>query len=115
MNNMNAYWKTITPEIAHEWLRGNTINRPVKQHYVRMLASDMELGRWKRNGETIKRNGRLLLDGQHRLLACIMANTPFETLVVDGIDRDVFPTIDDGCPRSRIDTLAVAGEKITRY
>ena len=111
---MNTTWKTITPELANEWLASNDRNRPVKQNHVRNLAREMQEGRWKENGETIKRNGTTLIDGQHRLLACIRAKTSFRSLVVEGIDSDVFDSIDSGICRSGSDTLAVLGEKNTK-
>jgi hypothetical protein len=55
----------------------------------------------------IKRNGTTLLDGQHRLLACIKAKTNFRTLVVDGLDDSIFDSVVTGIGRSGADTLAV--------
>ena len=111
---MNAYWMTVTPAIAEEWLKMNGRNRPVKQEHVRYLAKEMEAGRWQENGETIKRNGTTLQDGQHRLLACIKAKTSFRTLVVEGLPDSIFKSVDVGCVRSGADTLAVMGEKNTK-
>jgi len=74
----------------------------------------MELGRWKENGETIKRSGSNLIDGQHRLLACVSSKTPFHTLIVDGLTDDIFDSIDANVSRSASDTLSVLGEKNTQ-
>jgi hypothetical protein len=111
---MKTYWMTITPAIAEEWLKTNGRNRPVKEAHVRYLAREMEAGRWQENGETVKRNGTTLLDGQHRLLACVKAKTPFRTLVVEGLDDSIFRSVDGGIGRSGADTLAVMGEKNTK-
>lgn len=111
---MKHYTITMTPQIAEEWLKANTRNRPVKEAHVRHLAREMAAGRWKENGESIKRNGTALLDGQHRLLACVKCGKPFRTLVVEGLPSDVFDTIDQCVPRSGSDTLAVMGEKNTK-
>lgn len=112
--NTQTYWKTITPSLASEWLRTNSRNRPVKDHHVRYLAGEMTAGRWQENGETIKKNGDKLLDGQHRLLACVRAGVPFRSLVVEGLNDSVFMSIDGGVGRSGSDTLSVMGEKNTK-
>lgn len=101
----------ITPELARKWLGLNTKNRPVRTGAVQKYASDMMSGRWKLNGETIKLNGDRLIDGQHRLLACIQAQVPFISLVVHDIDGGVFDTIDRGMIRSFGQVLAIAGTK----
>jgi hypothetical protein len=50
---------------------------------------------WAPNGQSIKlsRSGRVL-DGQHRLMACIKANRPFVTVLVEGLPDSVFDTYD---------------------
>lgn len=101
----------ITPELARKWLGLNTKNRPVRTSTVQKYASDMMNGRWKLNGETIKLNGDRLIDGQHRLLACIQAQAPFLSLVVHDIDGEVFDTIDRGMVRSFGQILGIAGTK----
>lgn len=105
---------TITPRIAEQMLEGNKSNRPLLMKHVMFLAKQMRNGDWKHNGESIKFNGTTLLDGQHRLMACIKADAPFTTLVVRGIDSDVFDTIDTGKMRSAADALAMSGFGNTR-
>lgn len=103
--------ETITPEKAEELLQGNKSNRPVNQAHVKRLAKDMSEGRWVFNGDEIRLTaGKVILDGQHRLLACVMAGVPFNTVVVSGLPMSVFPTIDTGLPRTGAHTLAVMGE-----
>ncbi len=100
----------ITPTQAARWLEGNTHNRPLRQRDVEIYATDMEVGRWKLNGESvIFDNTNKLLDGQHRLWACVESNTPFESVVVFGADPEAFTTIDQGRHRSAGDHLYVAG------
>ena len=74
---------TITPQIAQEWATLNTRNRPVRYAKVAQFARDMKAGRWHMTGDPIQFgiSGRLL-NGQHRLWACIMSDTAFETVVV---------------------------------
>ena len=104
----------MTVEEAKRLLGNNTGNRRVRQEHVRALAAAMRRGEWSLNGETIKisKSGRLL-DGQHRLLAVLMANMPVQMTVIYGIDDDAFSTIDIGTKRSMGDMLGIDGESNT--
>lgn len=103
--------ETITPDRASELLKLNTHNRPTNPRHIKALADEMEAGNWRLNGEPIVFSPHSLLDGQHRLLACLKANLPFQSIVVRGIDESVFPTIDVGLRRTGSHTLAMLGEK----
>lgn len=102
----------ITPERAAEDLKRNTHNRPMNPGHVNKLADEMTQGNWRLNGEPViyAQDGRVL-DGQHRLMACLKAEIPFQTTVVYGVDESVFPTIDVGLRRTGSHTLAMLGEK----
>lgn len=102
---------TITPDMAREMLRGNKRNRPLKKPYVRVLSREMSAGKWMLNGVPIIFNGKLLIDGQHRLEACVHSGKPFQTLVVSDVAADAFTTIDTGKKRTAADTLATKGEE----
>lgn len=110
---MNCKLQTITPERAKELLEINEGNRPIRMVHAKRLAAEILAGRWKVNGDTICMNGERLIDGQHRLMACVLAGTPITTFVVEGLSSDVFSTKDTGARRSGSDTLAVLGEKYT--
>jgi hypothetical protein len=101
----------ITPDVAEEWLRSNQGNRNVRERWIAQIASAMQEGRWVVNGDTIKfaSDGRLL-DGQHRLLACVRAQIPFLAYVIKGLDSTVFDTIDQNKSRSTADILRSRGE-----
>src|SRR3569833_3925639 len=104
---------TITPREAKEWLETKNIhnNRPQSEQTIRKYAQEMKAGRWKLNGESIIFGStRRLLNGQHRLKACILANVPFQTVIVKGADDATFDTIDDGKSRNLGDVLAIRGE-----
>lgn len=101
--------REITPEMAQVMLQRNTKNRPVNQSQLNRLTKEIIEDRWKVNGDAIRFNGKALVDGQHRLMAVIKAGKPIKTLVVEGLDSDVFQTIDIGKARSQGDTLAVEG------
>lgn len=105
--------ETVTPEMAREWLETlNKRNRPVAQSVVDRYAYQMKRGQWKLNGEAVIFGiSKNILDGQHRLKACVQAGKPFTTLVVRGIDDDTFDTLDDGHKRSLADVFAVKGEQ----
>lgn len=105
----------VTPQIAREWLESkNTANRPANLGKAREYQQDFLTQRWKYNGDTIRfdRNG-VLLDGQTRLQACVLAGVPFVTDVIVGLDPDVFDTIDRGRKRSFAHNLSVRGFKNT--
>lgn len=106
---------TISPSQASDLLRGNKNNRRVSAPLVTRYARDMAAGNWQSNGSAIVMNGDgSLLDGQHRLMACIEAGVAFKTLVIRGISSDAMATIDTGRSRSLSDVLAMRGEKNTR-
>jgi hypothetical protein len=102
---------TFTPKLATEWLEHNKINRTIRDKVVQRYADDMRADRWLMNGSTIVRDDNTnLLDGQHRLWACVVADTNFTTLVVEGVQRDAYKVIDSGIPRKMSDVLRHQGE-----
>ena len=102
---------TVTPDLAREWTGLNTRNRKVRYTKVAQYARDMRAGNWMLNGETIKiAADGTILDGQHRLYACIQAETPFETIVIRGLPLEAQDTIDTGMARKFADQLALRGE-----
>ena len=108
---MKSELKTITPEFAKELLKRNIANRHVTTANVDRIADDILNGRWHVNGQTVIYNDYRLLDGQHRLLACVKAGIPIKSFVVEGVDNDEFPTIDSGKSRTGSDVLAITGHK----
>lgn len=101
----------LTPEIAMEMLEANKHNRPLRQSLINRITDQIRRGKWKFNGDTIKISTTFdVLDGQHRLWAVCEAKRPVETLVVFGIDREAFDTIDTlRNYRSASDTVALEG------
>ena len=107
----------LTPEVATALLEHNQLNRPLRDHHVKRLAAQIVAGKWKFNGDTIKvaETGDVL-DGQHRLWAVIEAKRPVETIVVYGIARDAFATIDTlRAVRTGADVLALNGASRYRH
>jgi len=111
-NPLSHRLEIITPEIAAMMLAANTRNRQLRSHVVARYARDMKNGEWDgRNGETITLcSDGTIINGQHRLTACIQADTPFECLVVRGAAPESYRTVDQGLPRTFRDALHVNGE-----
>lgn len=93
---------SVTPELAREWLKKNVQNnRPLRDSFVIKYGLDMLEGRWQYNGDAIRFDSAdRLIDGQHRLHACIEARIPFETDVIFGLAPESIRTIDIGKSRT---------------
>ena len=102
---------TVTPEMAMQLLECNQHNRPLRDHHVQRIVRQITAGKWHFNGDTIKiATNDDVLDGQHRLWAIIEAKQPVDTIIVRGIEREAFATIDTiRSARSGADTLALSG------
>jgi hypothetical protein len=118
----------ITPEMAREWIRRHEEvvaaerkanggkardNRRLRfESGVEKYAREMKAGRWHRNGESVKIAwNETIVDGQHRLHACVQSDVPFWSVVVTGVEPEAQDTIDTGLPRRLSDQLAIANEK----
>jgi hypothetical protein len=101
--------ETITPEVAAVYLASRGRNRNVNARHVARLATDMSNGNWVVTGEAIKFDSHVLIDGQHRLEACVMSETPFTTLVVRGLPTESCKAMDSGMKRSVSDALRMFG------
>ena len=110
--SIQSGWHTVTPQIALDWLCRNRANRRVTLAILRKYARNMAEGRWKKTGQGIVFDCQgKLLEGQHRLLACLFSGATFTTYVVTGAadDSDIFAYIDNGKPRSPADALYTSG------
>ena len=107
MYQLKITTERITPKQAEKYLEENIENnRPILDRHVAVLARDMKAGNWVQNGETIKFNGTgALLDGQHRLWACIEAQVPFTTAVARGVPS--LEEVDRGRSRAMSHILAM--------
>jgi hypothetical protein len=100
--------ETITPKKAEEYLKSNTRNRRVREKTVDFYAEQMKNGEWMLNGESIIFDEEgTLLNGQHRLLACIRSGVNFQTFVVRGAPADSFRNIDQGAIRTAGDIVGM--------
>lgn len=102
----------ITPEMAKEMLEHNSVNRPIRKRVMISLARDMATpGGWKLTGDPVLFDTKgNLIDGQHRLTACVQADTPFETWVGTNAEPDVQDVKDTGARRTLSDILHMRGE-----
>ncbi|PPD06300.1 MAG: hypothetical protein CTY28_14545 [Hyphomicrobium sp.] len=105
-----AEFVTITPDAARELLEYNSNNRAISRITLDRYIRDLNNGEWSVTGEAIKfsKSGRLL-DGQHRLMACVKTGKSFRTLVVTGLDDTAMDNMDSGKKRDAGDTLKVNG------
>jgi hypothetical protein len=103
----------ITPAMAAVMMEHNADsewrNRPQSEPAVRRYAENMRKG-WKFTGDTIvfSKSGRLL-NGQHRLQACLRSGCSFPTLVVFGVDDEAFAYMDVGTRRTAAHIFAING------
>lgn len=109
-NSPSSRVETITPKKALKYLEANTHNRRVRKKTVNFYARQMREGDWDLTGEPIIfSNEDVLLNGQHRLYACIEANTSFKTFVVRGAPDTSFAKIDQNIPRQAGDIVGREG------
>lgn len=110
---MRVRLETITPKKAKEWLeKYNVANRVMRQGWVRTLAGHIKDNQWRVTGETIVFNKRgELVNGQHRLAACVESGVAIQSLVVRGVDDDVYPWVDQGKSRTNGDHFSRQGIK----
>ncbi|QVJ00421.1 hypothetical protein KGD82_16815 [Nocardiopsis eucommiae] len=89
---------TITPDIAQTWLYDrNKGNRSLSMQTAQRYADVMTTGRWQltHQGIAFDTDGNIL-DGQHRLLAVVLAKTPVDMWVFVNKDRASFSVLDVG-------------------
>ena len=92
----------ITPQLAQQWLERNTRNRPLSE---KPLSSPTALTCWRADGSTTAlRSASIpagsLIDGQHRLKACIESGVSFENDVIFDLPPEAMRTIDIHRPRT---------------
>lgn len=106
----------LSPEAAKVLLKNHNFkNRGVKKHQKDFLLRQINTGKFVYNGETIVIGDNLqILNGQHRLMACVASGLPIEVLMVFGIPAAAFVTIDQGARRNGGDVLSIEGHKNCR-
>ena len=113
---------TIWPSEAKEILENaNYKNRPISMIAVKKMANDIKNNSFilTHQGIAFDNTGRLI-DGQHRLMACVLANLPITILVATGLPAsqnvgdgiiNTFEVLDSGKNRSVSQMLYLSGMK----
>jgi hypothetical protein len=98
----------LTPEIAKTYL--DTIDhryqRQLSKKTVKKYSRDISHDNWVNAGEVIRiSDDGLLIDGQHRCAAVVMAGKPLpgDVIVIGGMDKGVVDKIDRGKGRTMRD------------
>jgi hypothetical protein len=96
----------ITPETAAEYLKSNHDNRRFRKSVAADIRGALLRGEWMLNHQPVAfaHSGRLL-DGQHRLTACVWSGKPLRTLVARDCDEKTFLVTDIGTRRTAADIL----------
>lgn len=109
-NSPTAEWTQITPAIAAELIKLNhPSNRMKSKQHIDALARAMTAGTFMVTGDPIRfADSGELIDGQHRLTACIQADVPFTSLIVRNVPAEVMLHLDAGKKRTTQEQLAMA-------
>lgn len=103
---------TITPDLADAMLSLNEDNRPRRQVTIRKYAELMQAGKWVWIPQPISFSDQYrLIDGQHRLHACVRAGVPVDANVAFGVPNEVFSLLDTGKIRTPYDIFSIYGVK----
>jgi len=104
----------LTPRRAAQLLQTQSehSNRKLNIRYAQRLKDAIVNGEWADNAETIKidENG-VLLDGQHRCQAVVLAQQSIPVSFSTNVPRKTFPTIDQSPRRKASDAFGMQGEK----
>ncbi len=104
----------ITPEIAQGWITEdvNSNNRNLVTKKVTQYARDMEEGRWQFNNDAICFDVHgVLLNGQHRLHACVLSGKTLRSVIIRGMQRKAQKTMDQHSVRSVCGMLQIDGHQ----
>lgn len=113
-NDPISEYVTITPAMASAMLkRSSRKNVPVKEKKIQQYAIAMGTGKWdKYNSQAISVDwDHNIVNGHQRLMACIRADVPFETLLITGVPPETFMNEDTGRSRDAGHFFAMKGEK----
>lgn len=94
----------VDPETARRWMSPtyNSRNRRIQDSHVRMIARDIKSGYWQVNAQPVcftahpdhPEENPVLLNGQHRLRAIMLADQPIEIPIAWNVDPAAFATYD---------------------
>lgn len=112
----------VYPELAKYWLDNfNRVNRKIQKAHIDQITRDIKEGHWMVNAQPISFAGNpfstdfeniRLLNGQHRLHACMKAETPIEVPIAINVDPNTFPTFDIHAKRQK--TIKAGDDRVAR-
>ena len=104
--------EVISPKKAERILEENNVrNRELRESRVATLAAAIKRGEWKLTGDAIVFDvDGVLLNGQHRLAACVVAGMPIEVLVLRNLPAESQDVMDNTLSRRLGDALTLRGE-----
>ena len=101
----------ITPAMADKYLSTMTRNRKLRDSAVVKFCHIIERGEWKLTTDAIGFDtAGHLINGQHRLTACVVSGTPLMFIVVRNLNAETQDILDTNLIRSTADALKLAGE-----
>lgn len=105
---------TVEPGAAKAMLGYNFDNRSVRTLHVEKIVHDILNDKWVYDGCPIvfDTNGTLI-NGQHRLIACVKANKPIKTCLTFGIEPEAKVTVDTCSHRSITDNTGIPSRSIS--
>lgn len=121
--NERVETRLVTPKMAEEWLQKfNTENRKIQRRHIEMIVRDIKDGAWMVNAQPICFTGDpdtaeegdnvRLLNGQHRLEACKIAEIPIEIPIAKNIPEAAFSTYDIHAKRNVSRTASKADARV---
>jgi hypothetical protein len=113
--NATMKQEIVTPELAAEYLRANSVNRKLRPAVVKRYEEEMRQQSWTLTSDAIAfdEEGNLI-QGQHRLNA--VRNTGLSQVfwVARNMPKDSRQNLDCGSKRELHDRLTIAGHSISR-
>lgn len=107
-NKLTVNVELVSPSTAGEWLSKNKNFRKLSERRAIDLSRAIVTGRWELTNDAVAFNcDGELINGQHRLRACIIAQKPIQLLVMRNVDSDTY--FDTGQRRTAGQVLAAHG------
>lgn len=111
IHDAGVHLRLVTPEMAEKWLeKFNTVNRKIQDSHVAAIVRDIKRGSWMVNAQPISFHGNPLADGdddvhlingQHRLKACVKSGVAIEIPIAVNVPRAAFATFDSHMKRNK--------------